>query len=67
MRFAPSSVSRKPRSTKRWRICSTICTRHEKASAIRSSVQFGPSASALSSTWAWRTFWLDPLSFLMTP
>src|SRR5262249_14875607 len=66
LRLARSSVSRKPRSTKRWRICSTVCTRQEKASAIRSSVQFGPLASALSSTWARRTFWLDPLSFLTT-
>jgi hypothetical protein len=62
LRFAPSSVSRKPRSTRRWRISSTVCTRQEKASAIRSSVQFGPLASALSSTWARQTFRGDPLS-----
>ncbi|OJW13108.1 MAG: hypothetical protein BGO49_20110 [Planctomycetales bacterium 71-10] len=40
--------------------------RHENASAIRASVQFGPSASAFRRICARRTFWPVPLSFLTT-
>jgi len=61
------SVSSKPRSASRCRSLSTVLVRHENASAMRSSVQFGPSASAFSRIWAHRTFWAVPFIFLITP
>jgi hypothetical protein len=45
---------------------STIFVRQSNASAMRTSVQPGPSVSALSSTCARRTFCEEPFSFLMT-
>ena len=65
-RLAPSSVTWNPRSTRLWRTFSTVLIRHPNASAIRASVHAGPSASALSRTWARRTFWPVPLSFFTT-
>src|SRR5207302_10989908 len=60
LRSTRLSVSSHPCSTNRWRSLSTVLVRHENASAIRSSVHVGPSASAFSRTCARRTFWPVP-------
>src|SRR4029453_13137314 len=52
----PCSVISKPSVTKRSRMFSMVCVRPSNALAIAASVQCGPSASALSSTWERSTF-----------
>ena len=57
-----SSARSKPSSTKFRRMFSTVCLRHENASAIFRSVHAGPSASAFNRIQARRTLSLLPFS-----
>src|SRR5260370_26369670 len=66
VRLIPFNACSKPHSTRRRRTFSTVLLRQPNASAIRRSVQLGPSASALSRIWARRTFWPVPFNFLTT-
>jgi poly(3-hydroxybutyrate) depolymerase len=56
LRSTRLSASSNPCSMKLWRRLSTVLVRHENASAIRSSVQLGLSASAFDRIWARRAF-----------
>ena len=65
-RAGPSKAGSNPSVTSRSRRFSTVCRRQPYASAIRASVQAGPSASAFKRMLALRTFCDDPLSFRTT-
>jgi hypothetical protein len=60
----PFSAISNPSVTRRSRMNSTVLVPESKASAISTSVQFGPSASAFRRTWARRTFCADTRRFL---